>query len=66
MASKILIVGLKEEISGVLSEYMEREGLTPVMARTGEAALEKIPFEQPDTLIVDLKLPDMDGMQILC
>ena len=65
VASKILIVGLKEEISAVLCEYMEHEGLTPILARTGESALEKIPLEHPDTLIVDLKLPDMDGMQIM-
>lgn len=50
MASKILIVDLKEEISAVLSEYMEHEGLTPVVAHTGEAALAKIRSEQPDTL----------------
>jgi two-component system nitrogen regulation response regulator GlnG len=35
------------------------------LARTGEAALEKIPSEHPDALIVDLKLPDMDGMHIM-
>jgi two-component system nitrogen regulation response regulator GlnG len=44
---------------------MEHEGLTPVVAHGGEAALEKIRSEHPDALIVDLKLPDMDGMQIM-
>ena len=65
VASKILIVDDKEEICAVLSEYMEHEGLTPVVAHTGEAALEKIRSEHPDALIVDLKPPDMDGMQIM-
>ncbi len=65
VASKILIVDLNEGISAVLSEYMKREGLIPVVAHTGAAALEKIRAEQPETLIVDLKLPDMDGMQIM-
>jgi two-component system nitrogen regulation response regulator GlnG len=63
--SKILIVDDKSEICAVLSEYMQREGLTPVVAHTGEAALEKIRSEHPDALIVDLKLPDIDGMQIM-
>jgi two-component system nitrogen regulation response regulator GlnG len=64
MASKILIVD-HQEICAVLSEYMEHEGLTPVVAHTGQAALEKIRSEHPDALIVDLKPPDMDGMQIM-
>ncbi|MGD0921508.1 MAG: sigma-54 dependent transcriptional regulator [Terriglobia bacterium] len=64
VASKILIVDHKE-ICAVLSEYMEHEGLTPVVAHTGQAALEKIRSEHPDALIVDLKPPDMDGMQIM-
>ena len=65
VGSKILIVDGKSEICAVLSEYMEHEGLTPVVAHGGEAALEKIRAEHPDALIVDLKLPDMDGMQIM-
>jgi DNA-binding NtrC family response regulator len=64
-ASKILIVDDKEEICAVLSEYMEHEGLTPVVAHTGEAAMELIRSEHPDALIVNLKPPDMDGMQIM-
>ena len=65
MGSKILIVDGTKEICAVLSEYMEHEGLTPVVAHTGEAALEKIRSEHPDALIVDLKPPDMDGIQIM-
>jgi two-component system nitrogen regulation response regulator GlnG len=64
-ASKILIVGNKEEVCGVLSEYMVSEGLIPVVVHTGEAALEMVSSEHPDVLIVDLKPPDMDGMQIM-
>ena len=62
---KILIVDGKSGICAVLSEYMQQEGLTPVVAHGGEAGLEKVRSEQPDALIVDLKLPDMDGMQIM-
>ncbi len=65
VASKILIVDLKEEISAVLSECMEHERLIPVVVHTGEAALERIRSEHPDALIVNLKPPDVDGMQIM-
>jgi two-component system nitrogen regulation response regulator GlnG len=65
VASKILIVDHKEEISAVLSEHMAHEGLTPLVAHTVGAAMEKIRSEHPDALIVDLKPPEMDGVQIL-
>jgi len=65
VASKILIVDDEQEIRTLLSEYMEHEGLTPLVAHTGETALEKIRSEHPDTLVVDMKLPGIDGMQLL-
>ena len=64
-ASKILIVDNKAEVCDVLSEYMEREALIPVVSHTGEAALEVVRSEHPDVMIVGLKPPDMDGMQIM-
>ncbi|MBZ5629225.1 MAG: sigma-54 dependent transcriptional regulator, partial [Acidobacteriia bacterium] len=63
--SKILIVDEQAEACSLLSEYMGREGLTAVIAHTGEAGLEKIRSEEPDTLILASRLPDMDGMQAL-
>ncbi len=63
--SKILIVDDEKDICTLLSEFMKNENLEPVVAYTGEAALEKIRTEQPDALFVDIKLPDTDGMQIL-
>jgi len=65
VGSKILVVDDDKNIGALLSEYMAKEGLTPLMAHTGEAALEKIRLEHPDALVVDLRLPDMDGMQVM-
>jgi DNA-binding NtrC family response regulator len=63
--SKILIVDDEKEICDLLSECMAREGLIPVVVHAGEAALKKVRSEHPDALIVALKLPDTDGMQVL-
>ncbi len=63
--SKILIADDETDICELLSQCMAREGLTPVVVRTGQAALEKVRSEHPDTLIVALKLPDTDGMEVL-
>jgi two-component system nitrogen regulation response regulator GlnG len=64
-ASKILIVDGQEEICAVLSQFMQDEGLTTVVAHSGEAALQKIRSEQPDVLVVELRPPDIDGMKIM-
>ena len=63
--NKILVVDEQDGICAQLSEYLRREGMIPVVSHTGAAALEKIRADAPDVLIVDLKLPDMDGMQAM-
>jgi two-component system nitrogen regulation response regulator GlnG len=62
--SKVLIVDGNEQIA-LLSTFLKQEVITPVVAHSGQAALEKISSEHPDALVVDMKLPDMDGMQIM-
>jgi two-component system nitrogen regulation response regulator GlnG len=62
--SKVLIVDGNEQIA-LLSTFLKQEVITPVVAHSGQAALEKISSEHPDALVSDMKLPDMDGMQIM-
>ena len=63
--NKILIVDEQEGICALLSEYLQREGMIPVVAHTGAVALDKIRTDSPDLLIVDLKLSDMSGIQAM-
>jgi two-component system nitrogen regulation response regulator GlnG len=62
--SKVLIVDGNEQIA-LLSTFLKQEVITTVVAHSGQAALEKISSEHPDALVVDMKLSDMDGMQIM-
>jgi two-component system nitrogen regulation response regulator GlnG len=64
VGSKVLIVDGSEQIA-LLSTFLKQEVITPVVVHSGQAALEKIRSEHPDALVVDMKLPDMDGMQIM-
>ena len=64
VGSKVLIVDGNEQIA-LLSTFLNQEVITTVVAHSGQAALEKIRSEHPDALVVDMKLSDMDGMQIL-
>jgi len=63
--NKVLIVDDQPEACALLSECLAGEGLTTVVAHSGEAGLEKLRRELPDALLLALTLPDMDGMHAL-
>ena len=63
--NKILIVDGQEGICALFSEYLKNEGMIPVVAHTAEGALEKVRTVVPALMIVDLKLPGMNGLQIM-
>jgi two-component system response regulator (stage 0 sporulation protein F) len=62
---KILIVDDQMGIRMLLSEVLKTEGYTIFEASNGFAALEVAGQEQPDLILLDMKLPGMDGLQIL-
>ena len=48
----------------MLRVYFEAQGYRVIPAYTGQDALEKCRSEQPDLILLDVRLPDMDGFQI--
>jgi DNA-binding NtrC family response regulator len=64
-AARVLIVDDDREISGMLSALMKKEGLSSLVAHDGETALQMIPVALPDMLLVDVKMPGIDGMEVL-
>jgi len=62
---RVLIVDDERSICELIAALLEREGFVPLVAMDGKSALQKLRAEQPAALIVDLKLPDMDGLEIL-
>ncbi len=62
---RILIVDDEKDICGLLSHLMESEGLTPLVAYDGERALKMVHCEAPDLLLLDYKIPGVDGMEVL-
>jgi DNA-binding response OmpR family regulator len=60
----ILIVEDEESISSFVSMYLEREGYSVHVAATGERALSTLRDESVDLVLLDLMLPDMDGLDI--
>jgi DNA-binding NtrC family response regulator len=61
----ILIVDDDEDISLMLSAIMRREGLANLVAHDGETALQMVSAKSPDMLLLDVKMPGIDGMEVL-
>ncbi len=62
---KILVVDDEEYICVILSRLLDGEGLKPLTAYDGDTALKMIRSDAPDVLLLDFKMPDMNGMQVL-
>jgi two-component system nitrogen regulation response regulator GlnG len=61
----ILIVDDDRTVCQFLSRLAQGEGLVPTTAFEGETALAKVQAECPDVLLVDLRMPGMDGMEVM-
>ncbi|HBQ43045.1 MAG TPA: DNA-binding response regulator [Lactobacillus acetotolerans] len=59
---KILIVDDEPEICDFISIYLQNEGFQTLIAYDGKTALEYIKNEKPDLIILDVILPDFDGI----
>ena len=62
---KILVVEDEKSIAHFISTVLNNNGYEALLARTGSVALSMISSHCPDLIILDLGLPDMDGLDIL-
>lgn len=62
---KILIVDDEENIRLLYSEELKDEGYTIVTASGGEYLLELIEAETPDLVVLDIKMVDYNGLDLL-
>jgi two-component system response regulator ResD len=61
----VLLVEDDAQVRELVARYLQREGLTTVAVPTGGAGLEAMASRQPDLVILDVNLPDLDGWSIL-
>ncbi|MCD6641144.1 MAG: response regulator transcription factor [Nocardioides sp.] len=64
MTHDVLVVEDEEDIALPLVRTLEREGYHVSRVATGEAALDHVDHEQPELVLLDLGLPDMDGIDV--
>ena len=64
MPDKILLVDDAEEIRDLLGSFLEDQGYQVVLASDGNEALDLVGSESPHVIILDLKLPGLNGIEV--
>jgi CheY-like chemotaxis protein len=62
--TKVLVID-EAEYRGLLNTLLTRKGYTVVLADGGRKGVELFRREHPDVVVLDLKMPVMDGMAVL-
>jgi len=64
MAARILIVDDEPNIIGTVAPLLRARGYDILSAMSGRAALEAVERDKPDLIVLDLGLPDIDGVEV--
>ncbi len=65
MMQRILIIDDEEYLCKNLEEALVEDGYKVLIAHSGNDGIEKASKESPDLVLLDLKLPDMEGLEVL-
>ena len=63
--SKIMVVDDEVKECELLERFLERKGYDVITFYNGEKALERVKYEKPDVILLDIKMPGMDGIEVL-
>jgi DNA-binding response OmpR family regulator len=64
MAEKILVADDEQEIRNLLEHFLKGQGYEVVLASDGNQALELAVEENPQLVILDIKMPGLDGLEV--
>jgi len=62
---KILVVDDELNVAQMLAEYLTEQGYQVATAHGGIEALTKIDLEKPQVILLDIRMPEMDGVEVL-
>ncbi|MCM8832335.1 MAG: sigma-54 dependent transcriptional regulator [Candidatus Omnitrophica bacterium] len=65
MKEKILLIDDEELIRITLKDILEKEGYEVLIAEDGEKGFQKFQKEKPNLVLLDIKMPGMDGISLL-
>ncbi len=62
---KILIIDDDKDMQLILSETLKTEGYETIVAGNGKEALKKVTSNSPELILLDVKLPGINGLKVL-
>jgi two-component system nitrogen regulation response regulator GlnG len=62
---RIVIADDDSSMARLLGNVLSREGLTPLLAKDGTEALQLVRAGDPDVMLTDIRMPGMDGMELM-
>src|SRR5262249_4618818 len=62
---RVLVIEDESMVAALYETYLRREGIAAVLVQSGSAALEAVAKAQFDGVLLDVNLPDMNGLDIL-
>lgn len=63
--TRILVIDDEESIRNMMRMTLELDGYEVLMAEDGPSGLEKFQKESPDIVLLDVRMPGMDGLEVL-
>jgi two-component system phosphate regulon response regulator OmpR len=64
VAGRVLLIEDDSRLAAMVSEYLGEAGYRVTTAASGAGGLERLAKEPYDALVLDLTLPDMDGLEV--
>ena len=64
-ADRVWVIDDDRSIRWVLEKALEQEGIHPHVFESGTAALSRLRTEVPDAIISDIRMPGIDGLELL-
>jgi len=62
---KILVVDDEPDMRWILTNVLKKEGYRTITADDGKKAVQKVIENDPDIILLDIRMPEMDGIQVL-
>ncbi len=64
MGKKIMVVDDEPDTVDLIKLVLETEGFEVITAFSGKECLDKLSFEEPDAILLDIMMPEMDGWEV--
>jgi len=64
MPTRILVVEDDQDIAQLVARYLEKGGFVPEVVSSGRDALTAVAAQAPDLIVLDLMLPQLDGLEV--